>query len=113
MEANELRIGNYFIGYSNHLQQWELASFGLLIEGIEVDEIIRGFVPLTEEWLVKIGYEKMPSGTYLQPNSGNFIWFEQGLKCSIAGEYYPENIKYVHQLQNLHFALTGEELKNS
>jgi len=67
-------------------------------------------IEITEEWLMKIGYEKMPSGTYLQPNLGNFIWFEEGLKCSIAGEYYPENIKYIHQLQNLHFALTQREL---
>lgn len=114
MESKSFRIGNI----TNFGKVIEINTVSFYVrdeEGTEVKSSWADVKPIliTEEWLVKIGYEKTPSGTYLQPNSGNFIWFEQGLKCCIAGEYYPENIKYVHQLQNLYFALTGEELKNS
>jgi len=130
MEAKELRIGNYFIGYSNNLQQWELASFGLLIEGIEVDEIIRGFVPLTEEWLLKFGFEFVfgINNRYLK-DYGSFYFTimimndDKSYQVSLSNHEKKEGeiipivglgiIKYVHQLQNLYFALTGEELKNS
>jgi len=114
MKASELRIGNYFIGYSNNLQQWELASFQLLIEGIEVDEIIRGFVPLTEEWLLKFGFEKDKKNKSFNLYKHNcydlfFRIFDGGaISFCFSNEYIL--IKSVHQLQNLYFALTGEEL---
>jgi hypothetical protein len=109
MKENELRIGNYFIGYSNHLQQWELASFGLLIEGIEVDEIIRGFVPLNQDWLLKFGFEM-----YEFDNKANQFRFKERLIVYREGFLYDYGtsvkLEYVHTLQNLYFALTGTEL---
>jgi len=107
MKASELRIGNYFIGYSNYLQQWELTSFGLLIDGIEVDEIIKGFVPLTEDWLEKFGLKK--NNGYPHKLLNGFIKIRNGVY------FYKYNLleielQYVHQLQNLYFALTNEEL---
>lgn len=120
--ATDYRIGN-IIQYNNEIESTGtitalIADFVAGLDYCQIDYrtnkkhwlINIKPIEITEEWLMKIGYEKMPSGTYLQPNSGNFIWFEKGLKCCIAGEYYPENIKYIHQLQNLHFALTQREL---
>ncbi len=116
MQASEFRIGNLV----------EHVSFGVVpLRSISETALLTEYknnyywddlkfhkpILITEEWLLSIGYELMPSGTYLQPNSGNFIWFEKGLKCSIMGEYYPIEVKYVHQLQNLYFALNGIELK--
>jgi len=76
-------------------------------------------IPLTEEWLLKFGwiwneecksYEKYPNGDarmHLQFRdiSGSYTMFNYVLKALIT-----ERIYYVHQLQNLYFALTGEEL---
>lgn len=62
-------------------------------------------IPLTEQWLLKFGL------------SNRKIWvFEifgdnhRGFHISSEGGEWLF-IKYVHQLQNLYFALTGEELK--
>ena len=109
MKTNELRVGNYFIGYSNHLQQWELASFGLLIEGIEVDEIIKSFVPLNQDWLLKFGFEM-----YEFDNKANQFRFKERLIVYREGFLYDYGtsvkLEHVHQLQNLYFAIAGEEL---
>lgn len=69
-------------------------------------------IPLTEEWLLKFGLEeryvknewswhlnKWNSYTEIRKTEGGFKFLDG----------YPE-IKYVHQLQNIYFALTGEEL---
>jgi hypothetical protein len=63
-------------------------------------------IPLTEEWLLKFGFDKI-----------DFQFIKNGIKLfPIRDLYYRGNfpiksdIKYVHQLQNLFFALTGEEL---
>jgi hypothetical protein len=65
-------------------------------------------IPLTEEWLVKFGFKKdeyynaivkQPIELHVQDN---IYW------CDIL--WNSMEIKHVHQLQNLFFALTGEEL---
>lgn len=65
-------------------------------------------IPLTDEWLEKFGFNKFPNQKkYDMDNfwacglrNGN-EWHFEDLECFV---------KYVHQLQNLFFALTGEEL---
>lgn len=71
-----------------------------LIEGIE----------LTEEWLLNLGFEK----SYFN----NIPYFERGV-LTIDGCFFDIElmdssklkINYVHQLQNLYFALVGSELQ--
>lgn len=109
MKVNELRIGNYFIGYSDYLQQWEIASFGLLVEGVEVDEIIKSFVPLSGEWLENFGIKKKDG--YPHKFLNGFIKIRNGIYFY---KYYDLDIQleFVHQLQNLYFTITGTELTN-
>lgn len=73
-------------------------------------------IPLTEEWLLKFHFDKFDEGSY----SG--IWMQDKTERCLSrgdegyyysdlnGQPYSRNIKYVHQIQNLFFALTGEEL---
>lgn len=72
-------------------------------------------IPLTEDWLLKFGFEEKPKYSHPKYWKGNYF-------CNLNGEFYTNNesyegetlstnIKYVHQLQNLYFALTGEELE--
>lgn len=91
------------------------------------DIVEMSHIPLTEEWLLKFGFEKEPMAY-----SRNIDLFGGGKKLSFSGDYLylvdsekknttPTDIItiwnkdvikqfYVHQLQNLYFALTGEEL---
>lgn len=121
MKVNELRIGNLvsFNGSNNSIGQ-VTAIKKALITGLETVRI--GFredklhklsdikpIPITEERLLKFGFKRFPWGLV----KGNLL-FKDDLKCSNlilqVGNGFNSEIKYVHQLQNLYFALTGEEL---
>lgn len=126
INLNELRIGNYVsaLGMATHKVTY-IDSENEYIACEEFSERpISEFEPilLTEEWLVKLGFDLINEG-YLCLDCGisvNFKFKKDGslLKGQIMqmrfGVGYTnsrnDRIKYVHQLQNLFFALTGEEL---
>ena len=76
---------------------------------------------ITEEWLLKAGFEKDDSGVDMF-DQDYCEWYQKefpiiGLICQSSDKSYifDENtdtlrLKYVHELQNLYFALTGSEL---
>jgi len=102
MKANELRIGN--LVYNPNLK--EVRTLDILdIRDYAEQRLIKDFepIPLTEEWLVKFGLMSIKTELGFW-NNGDAIYFSYGFEKSIE-------LKYVHQLQNLYFALTGEELK--
>lgn len=105
MKAEELRIGNWVKDENGPYQ----------IKGEHLDEdnfptIQTWEIPLTEEWLMKFGFTwknfAFRDGTFTVRLHKEFYVF-----LSIEG-VRPVQIKldYVHQLQNLYFALTGKEL---
>jgi len=107
MKAEELRIGNlvnvdekaYKIsgGDLYNLENYS-KNYGHLYKPI----------PLTEKWLLKFGFDKeIRSELWFRPD----FWVQEMLL--LPGSFYHNGleIKYVHQLQNLYFALTGEELE--
>ncbi len=112
IEARELRIGNYVnalgqtiaIGDGNKVNSPK--SWNTVILTFDLIDAI----PLTEEWLVKLGFE------YDEFADVRF-WYKEDVSLGANDDYpYYENsmkivyVKHVHQLQNLYFALTGEEL---
>jgi hypothetical protein len=121
MKAEELRIGNlvyitdetYSMFYK---QETEINIHNLMYLSGETKEPIEFSlepIPLTEEWLVKFGfnilltekesilYRKNSQDVNVHP-IGGFTYGVRGVPVV--------KIKNVHQLQNLYFALTGEEL---
>ncbi|WP_159522931.1 hypothetical protein [Sunxiuqinia indica] len=85
-------------------------------------------VKLTEEWLIKFGFKKKPCGY----GSSKYVYgiFEvhnyggnrfknielitidkSNDEDEIVNTLLPVDILYVHQLQNLYLAITGEKLK--
>lgn len=117
MKSNELRIGNYI--YSLETQNHQRIT-GLLEEQPFFDAITFDYpnydeiepIPLTEEWLLKFGFEK--KGKRIS-KGWFYLWDENGIIVFALAEMHNEigqylNIKHVHQLQNLYFALTGEKL---
>ena len=111
IRENELRIGNHFIGYDGKEFQWLLSDFNILFTGVDVDELIKSPIPLTPEVLESCGFEVFPWG-YVKKSSKDF-----GVRINLRSFNYdvsgnsPVKIEYLHQLQNLYFALTGEELE--
>ena len=71
-------------------------------------------IPLTEEWLLEFGFERR--GLYYHfPGHDIFKLDQYKNKNSWWLRYYTEEIdctrlNYVNQLQNLYFALTGQDL---
>ena len=111
---NELRIGNWV---EKSLLDKSI-SMGYQIKAFDFKEwenYIYKPIPLTEEWLKKFGFEK--------EKCDNKIWYElkpknaplfcQGYSkklCEVFVEHLDVRVKYVHQLQNIYFVLTGKEL---
>jgi hypothetical protein len=68
-------------------------------------------IPLTEEWLLKFGFVKIYNCIYEIEMDGHVIEFD--LRFRKMSVYFGDillQLKYVHELQNLYFALTSEEL---
>ena len=110
-KANELRVGNYF--------QWiEIASMGIGVDVITKDnhytyEDFKEPIPLTEDWLKRFGFDTDRVCWFLDGvNLGDFadgFWFLPNGSLTTRSI----QIKYVHSIQNLYFALTGEELNQN
>jgi hypothetical protein len=112
MKASELRIGN-IIEHPHKGARGYVYVTARIISDIESTNNSIGYKPilLTEEWLKKLGFEKYTDGWYL--DKGEYpkqitvsLFDDNGFHLS----YFKTPIQYVHQLQNLYFALTGEEL---
>jgi hypothetical protein len=77
-----------------------------------------GFEPisLTEEWLLRFGFDKvLPRNDKMYYRLKDDFVIEENNVFLLGDDAFEmlklrRKIKYVHQLQNLYFALTGEEL---
>ena len=112
MKANELRIGNRLLIVGSLREECIIRTISDTLIGYETETRKGGCriewlqpIPLTEEWLLKFGYE-LSQGHYII--SGHLIWkCNDLLMCDKNGIV----LKHVHQLQNLYFSLTGCELE--
>ena len=107
MKAAELRIGN-----------WVMYSSKIKVNENKIRECVDHpdrFAPisLTEEWLERFGIMQntwFEDGSYMIKEDRGFGWemyVRNAVKTKrISFAYF----KHVHQLQNLYFALTGQEL---
>lgn len=129
MNASELRIGNFVeLTCEGHEDEPDLVIWG--IEDYEYYDYRMNDInpiPITEEWLVKCGFVKDSKIEYLMGHINNTYTKSYLIIGTYDNVFSPcvrmydrddwayyeeigENIKYLHQLQNLYFALTGEEL---
>jgi len=132
MKANELRLRNYIQimdGSGHDCQPTEITSIKENSVGIscKIFNLSLGTyyqledlepIPLTEEWLLKLGFKKngeeysitmMSLVFVIQPPKPMGEW--QTFYSWIYDTFKFSVIKYVHELQNLYFALSGEELE--
>ena len=129
MKASELRIGN-LVDLGNRIAKViEINHLACVVVDLEeTQDTIEDYertkpIPLTEEWLLKFGFKKQDykmSGCFIY-KLGNIIimnsFRDNGRKdmgITVEGISPPTwslaDLYFVHQLQNLYFALTGKEL---
>ena len=111
MKANELRIGNWIMIDPHNSPQQVCDVMCDCVNTENVQGAHYGLVdaiPLTEEWLFNFGFKYRAIGT-------EFVGHNMILHNWILDRGYVlwgvVKLKHVHQLQNLYFALNGEELK--
>ena len=113
IQANELRIGNYI--FSKETQETQIIT-GLTDENPFINAITFDYtnydeiepIPLTEEWLLKFGFEHREFSF----DKGTFFLMKRTGKPEYLYQAHTKRfqVKSVHQLQNLYFDLTGAEL---
>lgn len=124
MKAEELQIGNCvgatLAGNQNASEHPDSIGNGqvlyLIENGADIDNARWYFdIPLTEEWMIKFGFEKHDSEYRMyfgQPFPALIIDKDFEYSSSQNGNLNVRvKLKYVHKLQNLYFALTQNELK--
>lgn len=118
MKVNELRIGNWLhsnltnIDFTLDIQTLStMITYGNENGG----RVWIAPIPLTEEWLLKFGFENDYDGCPTLNHKASRFQYSINSK-ELLYQQTPHNdwsgfpCQYVHQLQNLYFALTGEEL---
>jgi len=119
MKATKLRIGNWVYD-ANCEMEIQIGS------GSHIDNLHPKSkpIPLTEEWLERFGFNQFDESDFFIPLDSD----KSLILMNVRGYWYPRiqqeaemshqyiqevnlnYVKQVHQLQNLYFALTGEEL---
>jgi hypothetical protein len=120
MKVNELRIGNWVNYEESPYQVWsEIRKNSVDLDDLKNKHVNAAAydelqpIPLTEEWLLKFGFVSNP---YQDRYEKGHLHIEcdktKGeLMLWIDKLPYAKLIKSVHELQNLYFALTGNELE--
>lgn len=113
MEASELRIGNWIynmVGLREE-QVWSIRPDRrnrLMVNDTELQMI--SLVYVTEERLVRMGFVQDEELEY-RWHLDDWLTYDFDDKCiRILDSWAFGTREYVHQLQNLYFALTGKEL---
>lgn len=140
MKPQDIRIGNYvYYEHTTHIVsgihgnkvyswwvkdgepviEYEAKDISGTLEENPYMDVISQYepIPLTEEWLIKLGFEKLTDSndgfkntTYTYTKGISFIVYFDGIRLST--NFWMGNEKhYVHQLQNLFYVLSGKELK--
>ena len=113
MKVNELRIGNLLKRLDDTIITITSEDIRIIDNWESSVDLLPKPISLTAEWLTKFGFD----------GRNDFVWkYNIGIQIK-EGKYYFAfkdlggvlfhslvECKYVHQLQNLYFALTGEEL---
>lgn len=114
--ANELRIGNFY----------DDNGAACRVTPSVIEEVYNSprrwckAIPLTEDWLERLGFHSKYKSNHMRWNIGMFDINqksdedEDGSSRPKEQVFYYEwtlEVQFVHQLQNLYFALTNKELE--
>lgn len=109
IDAKELRVNNWVEvehtdETTSHQQITEINRNGIKTTGLHVWKV-NGGIPITPEVLEACdwnGYKSLYIDSYFNLDTYGHLYY--------GSDYTGINVEYLHQLQNLYFALTGQEL---
>lgn len=120
MKASELRVGNW-VSKDGEIYQATSATITALENGyFDVEPVI-----ISTEWLTKFGFELLRKNYSLNVGGELFeyavkyntefvIYYDNRKQAwTLDGTVKPDRTHYIysiHELQNLHYAMTGKEL---
>lgn len=132
IQGHELRLGNLIategLGLPQHVIELSQNTFVTNLKANTLQHYKNAIpIPLTEEWLLKLGFNKVADKNKIANDKIVYGLFGIGFQLNLVvnhkwdvytnwnnnKNYITANgaaVKYVHQLQNLYFALTGQEL---
>jgi len=115
IDPKELRIGNWIWSEVSEMElKVEANYFEMLEFDLKQKNSFYSPIPLTPEWLERLGFEydeRMIWWVNKKAGLFNAIRTTDNKDFIVAGSYgHSKPIRSVHELQNLFFALTGEEL---
>lgn len=115
INAKEVRLGNFIYGTDGSVKEVTIEAISYLERYTGINQA-RGIV-LTEDWLFKFGFRKYTAGEkehyveYFEKGKLTICDFGDGLIMSNAFAHGLRiKLETVHQLQNLYFSLTNEEV---
>jgi len=127
MKANEIRVGNWLNDPRQYNPKFfpktENGYFRATARDIQYAEEFEP-IPLTEKILLKCGFKKSRNIGCYDTDKDAFFFESDKISLTIdfilssSNHYYRSNpvdgaipLKYLHQLQNLVFSVTGQELE--
>lgn len=129
IKGNELRLGNFVkdrgektirIDVIEYVRNRYHTKFGQLmyLEGQEVNRMTEysdhAFaIPITIEWLYRLRFQKIAGNFEFTDGTTTIVVHNNEVFEVIEGQWKSyKHIKFVHQLQNLWYYLTGNELES-
>lgn len=118
MTKSELRIGNLILQNDERVHLNEFILRNLNMNGSFVHPL-----PITNELLGEFGFTIEEETSYISASNMIFTLINPGMLGNISiswlfdfttnGSLCQREIKFAHELQNLFYALTGEELQKN
>lgn len=126
MKASELMIGRFYsasaefkgsiearLNFNGEQREFLMTKeILILILQLDLEKWVKP-IPITEEWLLQFGF--------IEDRKWKNLWFKDGLGLWWYSEHQSVMLhkcksdkidyRYVHQLQNLFYTITGEELQ--
>lgn len=126
VKATDLRLGNIIMrkGFIHEDKTFHQITVGCNdIMACGIDNTSFKYIPLTEEWLLKLGFSKEDykkgyigidnapiDFTLAEPNNKDHAGDHYAFLFNYGGWPLSNSFKYVHELQNFFFALNEKEL---
>lgn len=101
MEAKELRIGNKIMRHGLVVTTDEQTFWDIKNHPEQYEPI-----PITEDWMIRLGFKRLGKDTFYLGS----VKIHHRKRGFVLAKRYRDLI-YVHELQNLYYALTKEELQ--